>query len=336
MKRDKTVDCLKGYACILVAFGHVILGVRNGGNVKTPFFSDELESFIWSFHVALFMFLSGYVYQLTGGCAGKRSRLEFIKHKLLNLGVPYFVFSAVYIVINSVIPGVNNANKLSDILFIWKDPVAQYWFLYTLFVLFLLWTVLSLFLKNWQITVLLVILYYVCNFADIRIPFLDQGLGYAFSFGLGTCLNSLVADKWKKAAKIITIALHVSVVSVFIYTGFTNKNFFDDAEEFIGICASIAFISMLIKLAAAEKALLFINKYSFPIYLLHTIFTAGTRIVLIKLGIHNYEIHVIGALIIGIGMPVLVGMVTERIPVLDFFFYPSKNINKLKVPKIEA
>ena len=336
MKRDKLADCLKGYACLLVAFGHVILGIRNGGNVKIPFFNEELELFIWSFHVELFMFLSGYVYQLTGGCNGKRSRPGFVKHKLLNLGVPYFAFSAVYIVINSLIPGVNNSNELSDILFLWKDPVAQYWFLYTLFVLFLLWTVLSLFLKNWQITALLVILYYVCNFADIRIPFLDKGLGYAFSFGLGTCLNSLAADKWKKSAKIIMIAVHISVVSVFIYTGFTNKKFFDDAEEFLGIAASIAFISLIIKWTAAEKALLFINKYSFPIYLLHTIFTSGTRIILLRLGIHNYEIHVIGALILGIGVPVLVGMVTERITVLDFFFYPSKNIKRLKDTKSVA
>ena len=65
MKRDKLVDCLKGYACFLVVFGHVIMGIRNAG-IVCPAYSEKLEMFIWSFHVALFFFLSGYVYNITG------------------------------------------------------------------------------------------------------------------------------------------------------------------------------------------------------------------------------------------------------------------------------
>lgn len=36
--RDKTIDCLKGYACLLVVLGHVMLGVRNMGG-RAPFIS---------------------------------------------------------------------------------------------------------------------------------------------------------------------------------------------------------------------------------------------------------------------------------------------------------
>ena len=55
MKRDKLVDCLKGYACFLVVLGHVIMGIRNAG-IVCPAYSEKLEMFIWSFHVALFFF----------------------------------------------------------------------------------------------------------------------------------------------------------------------------------------------------------------------------------------------------------------------------------------
>ena len=65
-ERNKLVDCLRGYACLLIEFGHVILGVRNA-SIDVPMFSVYLERFIWSFHVALFMFLSGYVYKNSGG-----------------------------------------------------------------------------------------------------------------------------------------------------------------------------------------------------------------------------------------------------------------------------
>ena len=32
-KHDKWVDCLRGYACLLVVFGHVIMGIRKSGGV---------------------------------------------------------------------------------------------------------------------------------------------------------------------------------------------------------------------------------------------------------------------------------------------------------------
>lgn len=66
VNRDKLTDCLKGYACLLVVFGHVIQGIRNAG-IIVPNKEPMVETFLWSFHVALFMFLSGYVYYLRGG-----------------------------------------------------------------------------------------------------------------------------------------------------------------------------------------------------------------------------------------------------------------------------
>ena len=45
-ERDNTLDLLKGFAIILVVLGHI--------NVVTP-----VENFIYSFHMSLFMFISG-------------------------------------------------------------------------------------------------------------------------------------------------------------------------------------------------------------------------------------------------------------------------------------
>ena len=85
-KRDLLVDSLKGYACFLVVLGHVIMGIRKAGSFSSDY-EVLVENFIWTFHVALFMFLSGYVYHITGECNGKGSKLGFIKHKLLNLSM---------------------------------------------------------------------------------------------------------------------------------------------------------------------------------------------------------------------------------------------------------
>ena len=81
MERNVLVDRLKGYACFLVLFGHVIMGVRLAG-VDSPAFFAGMEKFIWSFHVALFLFLSGVVYKVTGEWKSKKTKLRFISYKL--------------------------------------------------------------------------------------------------------------------------------------------------------------------------------------------------------------------------------------------------------------
>ena len=51
MERNVLVDKLKGYACFLVLFGHVIMGIRLAG-INIPSFFQGMEQFIWSFHVS--------------------------------------------------------------------------------------------------------------------------------------------------------------------------------------------------------------------------------------------------------------------------------------------
>ena len=82
MERNILVDKLKGYACFLVLFGHVIMGIRLSG-LNIPSFFAGMELFLWSFHVALFLFLSGVVYKETGEWKGKKTKRAFIIHKFV-------------------------------------------------------------------------------------------------------------------------------------------------------------------------------------------------------------------------------------------------------------
>ena len=114
MERNVLVDRLKGYACFLVLFGHVIMGIRKAG-IEMPGVFYGAETFIWSFHVSLFLFLSGVVYKITGEWKGKKTKGGFIKHKLINLGVPYIIFSTIYIFINSFVGQANTKSSFSDV-----------------------------------------------------------------------------------------------------------------------------------------------------------------------------------------------------------------------------
>ena len=90
MERNVLVDRLKCYACFLVLFGHVIRGIRTSG-INIPQIFEGIELFIWSFHVALFLFLSSVVYRLTDEWRVHKTKGGFVRYKLLGLGVPYFV-----------------------------------------------------------------------------------------------------------------------------------------------------------------------------------------------------------------------------------------------------
>lgn len=329
MERNILVDKLKGYACFLVLFGHVIMGIRLAG-LDIPSFFEGIELFLWSFHVALFLFLSGVVYKETGEWKGKKTKISFIIHKLVNLGVPYVVFSAIYIAINAFVGEANTKSSITDILKIWKTPVAQYWFLYALFFLFFIWTLLSGYLKNWQITAIVLLIGYVAPLFNVGFGSFDIVFYSALAFGVGTFIDFkriLALHRW---IKVLIILFHLATSVVLIVFGKIEVAIFKEFMILFGIYSSILFISLLEEVKFISRFLLFVNKYSLQIYLLHTIFTAGIRIILIRINVTEWWIHVILGTVCGLFFSVLASFIAEKLKILNFFFFPIKTVKILK------
>lgn len=329
MERNVLVDKLKGYACFLVLFGHVIMGVRLAG-IAIPSFFAGVEQFIWSFHVALFLFLSGVVYQETGEWKSQKTKVRFVLRKLLNLGIPYGVFSAVYILINSLVGQANNQSSVRDILFIWKTPVAQYWFLYALFFQFCIWTCLSGMLKNWQITLIVVAVGYVLPLLGVGLGSFDVVFYAALAFGVGTFISFSRLTKLPVYAKWVIVAAHLATGILLILRGKIEAPIIKEIMLLFGIYAGIQLISLLQNCKTVAKFLLFMNRYSLQIYLLHTIFTAGIRIVLLRVNITQWWLHVVLGVVGGIALSVLAAVVAGKTKWLNFFFFPTKTIEKMK------
>ncbi len=323
MERNVLVDRLKGYACFLVLLGHVIMGIRLAG-IDIPKFFGGLEKFIWSFHVALFLFLSGVVYKVTGEWKSKKSKWGFILYKLYTLGIPYIAFSAIYILINSLVGESNTGFAVSDILYIWKTPVAQYWFLYALFFLFCIWTAFSGMIKNWQITLIVVLIGYLAPLFGIPLGSLDVVFYSALAFGIGTFVNFKNLTKLPDRAKWLIVLMHIAVGVVLVLINKIEAPFIKEIMILFGIYSSILFISMIQSLKPISRFLDFVNKYSFQIYLLHTIFTAGIRIILLRMNIAQWWIHVILGTVCGLVFSVLAAIIAKKVKFLNFFFFPAK------------
>ena len=329
MERNVLVDRLKGYACFLVLFGHVIMGIRLAG-INIPVFFEGVEKFLWSFHVSLFMFLSGVVYKETGEWKRKKTKARFILSKLCGLGIPYVVFSAVYIFINSFVGEANTNSSVSDILNIWKTPVAQYWFLYALFFLFCIWGSLSGILKNWTITILVVLIGYILPLCGIGLGSFDIVFYSALAFGLGTSVSFAKLFEIPNFVKWVVIISHIIASTVLIVFDKIELSFVKEIMMLYGIYASILLISLIQDYKWISRFLNFMNRYSFQTYLLHTIFTAGARILLLRFNITWWWLHVILGTTCGIGCSVLVSEIAKKVPFFNFFFFPTKVLKNKK------
>lgn len=67
-------------------------------------------------------------------------------------------------------------------------------------------------------------------------------------------------------------------------------------------------------------------KYIMPIFLMHTLFAAPMRSVLLKIGIENTAIHVILGLSISFVGPIIAAWIMKKTKWLEFFLYPNKFI----------
>ena len=96
VRRLGYIDGIKGFAITLMVMGHVIAWMFDDWRVliSTPSSPALLWNFIYSFHMPLFIFVSGYLFgrkQING----YESYLKYVGRKFLSLLTPFFVMGIV-------------------------------------------------------------------------------------------------------------------------------------------------------------------------------------------------------------------------------------------------
>ena len=123
-RRNEKIDVLRGSAVLLMVWGHTIQFMA-AGNLDV--FGNEAFRFIYSFHMPLFMILSGYVYGL--GFDG-HSVKELIIGRLWRIVYPCILWgSAIYLFKQ----GLNLAQgEITFALLLrgWPAALTEYWFLW--------------------------------------------------------------------------------------------------------------------------------------------------------------------------------------------------------------
>ena len=117
-----------------------------------------------------------------------------------------------------------------------------------------------------------------------------------------------------------------TILSVAVYMmGIRN-----DAVSFaMGLLACVAVILMVADYETKfGKCMDFLAKYTMPIFLMHTLFAAPMRSLLLKIGMENAVVHIVLGLGISIAGPIIAAWIMKKTKWLEFFVYPNKFIKR--------
>ncbi len=296
-KRERLdwVDTARGLGIILVVYGHALRGHVTSGAYDTAWHADVQDAVIYSFHMPLFFFLAGLFVQQSLA----KGAVVFLREKLISLVYPYFLWSAISVGLAVLAAGaVNNAMSSGAILRLWQTPVYQYWFLYALVIIQMLALVSR---ADWRITAVLCFISAV-GLGTGGLGMISIAISFYVYFGLGILIAPyLPAIQGKRG--VVTAAALVAA------TGFAASFLIGDlwsgrglavARAVLGITATIS-VAMLCALWSRWLALL--GTASMAIYVLHTIFSAGTRIALRAIGFSDNLLALVLGTVIGIAGP---------------------------------
>lgn len=273
MERLVYIDILKGIAIILVVMGHMFVPY-------TDYLDSTVNQMIYSVHMPLFIFLSGFVFHLS---QGKHSVRITIMKRILSLLLPFFCLSAVYCFANDI--------SYSDMLL--KNEMHNgYWFTLVLFEIILISIVIEMLTKrirggqNGKVAVdlilnvgLILILLIIAKIELIPEPYktlfsTDKVAKFYMFFQMGKFVNtySMFGSLFKKQ----WVYTFCMVAYFFLFTKFGYDLQGVNAMSFIlPVCGIIVLTNMVEKnqmLLNYHGVLASIGKNSLEIYLVHFLF----------------------------------------------------------------
>lgn len=116
--RDSYFDVVKGVAILLVIIGHSIqYGNGEAFFTNNLFYNNILYKVIYSFHMPLFMLISGYFFYFSNN---KYNTIHLIGNKVRTILIPIISFSFLYFLLTKF--SLSDGIMLSIRRFVWTLP----------------------------------------------------------------------------------------------------------------------------------------------------------------------------------------------------------------------
>lgn len=313
-KRIEWIDIAKGIGIILVVIAHTQMPSYS------MFYGNDnvVRLLIYSFHMPLFFFLSGMCFK-NDGITFK----EFLAKKIKTLILPYFTFSVIWIAFESALSILNHSFSLNFLLREFKSYLLQIrnhaiWFLTCLFVLELVFFVISKVLKRKLFLVVFTILFLLLGViyrerinANLvwNIDIIPMAMPF---FTLGFLLKPYILKIKGNNLRLFLafiICMIMNQITNAVNCKFFGKHYIGMYENsycnyilfylsaFLGIMAIVE-LSKVFEKSIIKKPLIYIGKNSLLYFGLHQILLLIAQIIINHLNLTNALIIVIWLLIV--------------------------------------
>lgn len=290
-KRIEYLDVARGIAILLVLWGH---SIQYFSLDTLDCFENNLFQFIYSFHMPLFMLISGYLYFYV---VQKRSLKELICKRILTLAVPACIWGSIRYGLE-LAEEVVKGSGFSFEPVTWLNWIFSVWFLWSVLFASLLTAFISKCIpKKLQIPVFMMMLPLLIilpnhNLHMYMYPYFIVGfLGNRYAERLEESKRKALFSKNVMSKALITTTVLFILMFIFyekkhlIYvTGVVTRDIpfgelilIDGYRWMIGLCGSILALTFAMYLSAGKKlqavsALLsYAGKYSLEIYVVQMV-----------------------------------------------------------------
>ncbi|WP_192499202.1 acyltransferase family protein [Skermanella pratensis] len=311
MSDDKVawVQCAKGMTICLVVYGHAMFGVDAAVGLNPTYFFYNNE-FFSLFRMPLFFFVSGiFAFRSIA-----RPLDQFVNRTVLHFVYVYLVWCVIQYTFRILTGGVGNQTiDPYAILLIAYKPINVLWFVYVLLAFFVMTRLLRP-----------VPFFIVLSFAGgLAVAHVNSGIyvvdrftsNYVF-FLMGYYGSQMILERarqFRLSHVTILMPLFIAVTFALIYADLRHVQI---VRLGVVMFAIFAMTALCVVLADRKLDGLFryAGSYSLPIFVSHTIATAGSRVVLSKLGLGGSPaLLVIGSTLGGIILPIILTEVCDRI-----------------------
>lgn len=276
-EKSKVYDVMKVITILLVVIAHTTRMYTDAGAihpVNSSILLANLTTYIYKFHMPLFIFISGCVYGYCINIGKYTNNILFIKNKLKRLIIPYIFFGLFYV---APVMELLKLDKQGYLKYVWNGIILSYdsrhlWYVLALFWIFIITMVLKPLLSKNKIIVICIsfILYILSNKFPYQIQ-ISQAMHYQLYFLIGVLFNEYY-DKiiiFINKLSFILLSLPVILLGMFKF----NPNWITNlGYEFIGMFMIISLsVFCLNKLSFITETYLYkvIDKNMFGLYLFH-------------------------------------------------------------------
>ncbi len=244
--------------------------------------------------------------------------------------MPYFTFAGANYALKLLFPaGVNMAEERGPVAYFFLNPPAPFWYLPVLFLFFVLIPPAG---KKGSLALIALGLctYFICGLSAAAVlpGCVRSVLQNLIWFAMGLALANAPADLLRKKSLPLLLGAGFLLLAGITFTLLHGNRVLSLLCGLLACGAVLSATQLWHPDTKLCQALNLCSRDTFPIYLLHTICAAPVRSLLLHFGVQNPVMHIALGLAASFLLPMAAGRIAARVPVFNFFLYPTRYILK--------